>query len=406
MSAGTASNVVVVDRDAKSLDGIRSVLTQIGTRVAGETDNLATGLSMVKGLRPDILILDLPNKPESALEAIQRLKNQMPEMGIILTSNDASPQLILRCMRAGAQEFLPRPLNLRELGEAVNRLSARAVRAGTVRRQPGKVIAVFSNKGGVGVTSIATNLAASFSVNSLKTTALVDLNMQMAEVSLHLDLRPKYTLAEALNAGTLDESRLKGLLTEHACGLSLLSTPEDPIESEMITPGLLIETFVLLKSMFDVIVVDAGHLFDSRVLEVLNLADCVLVVAGLDVPTVRNTHRCLVIFDQLGFTKDKLRLLVNREQKKSKVMVEDLERLTGVKVFWQLPSDYQALISAIDAGVPAVLQDPKAKISKNIRELTDALTRVLEGTPEISNKGLDPVETGRGFFKTKIQKAG
>jgi pilus assembly protein CpaE len=126
------------------------------------------------------------------------------------------------------------------------------------------------------VTSIATNLAVSFVVNAKRTTSLVDLNMQMAEVSLHLDLRPKYTLSDALGSGHLDESRLKGLLTEHPCGLALLSTPEDPVDAEMISPELLIETFVILKSMFDVTVVDAGHVFDSRVLEVLGLSDMIL----------------------------------------------------------------------------------------------------------------------------------
>jgi pilus assembly protein CpaE len=407
VSAEAVISVVVIDRDTSVRESIRSMLTQIGTKVSGETDGLAAGLGLIKGLRPHILILELPNHPDSTLEAIQRIKNSFPEMGIIVTGGDSSPQLILKSMRAGAQEFLPRPVNLRELAEAVKRLAGRAKQAAVSKKKPGKIITIFSNKGGIGVTSIATNLAVSFAVNAKKSTSLVDLNMQMAEVSLHLDLRPKYTLADALGSGHLDESRLKGLLTEHPCGLALLSTPEDPVDAEMISPELLIETFMILKGMFDVTVVDAGHVFDSRVLEVLGLSDMILVIAGLDVPTVRNTHRCLRLFEQLNY-KEKVRLVVNREQKSSQVDLEDLEELTGYKVLRLLPSDYKALISAIDSGVPAVLHDPKAKISRGIEALTGDLIRLLEmdvlqtGTPEPAATS----EPGRRFFKSLNLKAG
>jgi pilus assembly protein CpaE len=368
-------NVVVVDRDGNSRESIKASLTQMGVRVSGESENLASGVGLIKGLCPDILVLELPGRPEPTLELIHKLKNDLPEMGIILTSQDASPDLILRSMRVGAQEFLPRPINIPELAEAVRRLAGR--QTARAERTPGKIITVFSNKGGVGVTSLATNLAVSFAKNAKMTTGLVDLNMQMAEVGLHLDITPTYTIADALGTGNLDETRLKGLLTAHSSGVQLLSTPEDPVEGEMISPGLLLEVFILLRGMFDVVIVDAGHAFDSRVLEVLGLADTILVVAGLDVPTVRNTRRCLSLFAQLGFTQDKVRLVLNRDTKKSKVTLEDLEETAGCPVFWQLPSDYKSLIDAIDSGVPAILQNPKSKISKSIEDLTYELCRLL-----------------------------
>jgi pilus assembly protein CpaE len=369
-------SIVVIDRDTNSRESIKTSLTQMGIRVSGESENLASAIGLIKGLCPDILVLDLPSRPEPTLELIHRLKNDLPEMGIILTSADSSPDLILRSMRVGAQEFLARPVNIPEMAEAVRRLSGR-VQTSHTERTPGKIITVFSNKGGVGVTSIATNLAVSLAKNAKMATALVDLNMQMAEVGLHLDLTPTYTIADALGTGNLDESRLKGLLTEHSSGVHLLSTPEDPVEGEMISPGLLLEVFILLRGMFDVVVVDAGHMFDSRILEVMGLADVILVVAGLDVPTVRNTRRCLALFAQLGYTQDKVRLILNRDTKKSKVTPEDLEETAGCPVFWQLPSDYKSLIDAIDSGVPAIMQNPKSRIAKSIEDLTYELCRLL-----------------------------
>jgi pilus assembly protein CpaE len=285
-------------------------------------------------------------------------------------------------MRAGAQEFLTRPVDTRELGEAVKRLSGVIKRSGTPRRRSGKIVTVFSSKGGVGVTSVSTNLAVSFQRNAKKRTALVDLNMQMGDVGLMLDLRPEYTITDAIGTGNLDETRLRGLMAEHDSGVHFLSTPEDPIEAEKISPGLLLEVFSLMKSMYDVIVVDAGHFFDSRVLEVLSLADTILVIAALDVPTVRNVRRCLTLFAQLGYTQEKVRLVINRHQTKSKVTAEDLEETAEAKIFWSIPNDYKPLIASIDSGVPAIVQSSKSKVSRAIEDLTYELCQ-LYGEEEV-----------------------
>jgi len=397
-------NIVVVDREMASRSTIKSTLTQMGVRVVGETEALGSGLSLVGGLRPHILIMELAGNPDQALGAVTKIKNDMPEMGVIITTRDSSPQLILRCMRAGAQEFLARPIDPRELGEAVQRLALMLQRSNNPKKQNGKIITVFSNKGGVGVTSIATNLAVSFAMNAKKTTALVDLNMQMGEVALHLDVNPRYTITDALGPGQLDESRLKGLLTEHESGVAFLTTPEDPVEAEMISPDLLLEVMSLLKGMFDIVIVDAGHSFDSRVLEVMNLADTVLVIAGLDVPTVRNIRRCLTLFEQLGYGHNKIRLLVNREQKKSRVTVRDLEETAKCRVFWQLPSDYQSLISAIDAGVPAVMQNPRARISRSIEDLTFELCQVYGmDSGDLAERVSEDVKESGGGFLAKLK---
>lgn len=376
MSGGPSVNVVVVDRDAMTRGSIKKYLGSMGVRVVGETESLASGLSLVNGLRPDVLIMDLSAQTDPTLEAVRGLKSDMPGMGIILTATDASPQLILRAMRVGAQEFLTRPIDNRELGEAINRLSGMMRRSAAPKRRSGKIVAVFSSKGGVGVTSLATNLAVSFARNCGKRTAVVDLNMQMGDVGLMLDLRPEYTITDAIGTGSLDESRLKGLMTEHESGVHLLSTPEDPVESEKISPGLLLEVFSLLKSMYDVIVVDAGHFFDSRVLEVLSLADTILVMASLDVPTVRNVRRCLTLFDQLGYTQEKVKIIVNRHQKRSKVTAEDLEETAETKIFWSIPNDYKPLIASIDSGVPAIIQSPKSKVSRAIEDLSRELIQI------------------------------
>ena len=384
MNGGQATSVVLIDRDRVARASMKGYLASLGTKVAGEADNLAAGLGLVNGLHPEILILELPLPADAALETVHALKIEHPGMGVIVTAQDASPQLILRCMRSGAQEFLTRPVDNRELGEAVRRLSGISRRNSAGRRRAGRTITVFSSKGGVGVTTVATNLAVAYAKNLKKNTVLVDLNLQMGDVGLMLDLRPEYTMADAAGPTNLDESRLKGLLTRHESGVYLLSTPEDPVEAEKVTPGALLEIFGLLRGMFDVIVVDAGHVFDSRVLEVLNLADLILVVGVLDVPTVRNVRRCLHLFQQLGYSSDKVKIVVNRYEKKTEVKSDHLEEAVESKVFWQIPNDYKTVISAIDAGNPAVLRSPRAKMSQSIDLLARELVKgSLELTPQL-----------------------
>lgn len=371
-------SVAVIEADATSRRAVTKFLNQMGLDVVAEAENLASGMSLIKGYRPDLLILELPSYADRTLMEIHKLKKSMPSLGILVVGKEASPQLILNSMRSGAQEFLTKPLDGRQLQEAVNRLSALIVRSETPRKKPGKILSVFSSKGGVGVTSIATNLAVSFAQNTEQSTVLVDLDLQMGDVGLLLDLKPEYSIIDAVSTSNLDESRLKGLLAEHSSGISLLSMPTDPVETEVISPDLLLEVFSLLKNMFDVIVVDAGHSFDSRLLEVMSLSDLILLIAGLDVPTVRNVSRCLSLFDQLGYEKDKVYMVVNREQKKSKVTIADLEEIAEMEVLMQIPGDYKSLISSIDAGIPAVMQNPKSKISKSIQVLTQELNRVLQ----------------------------
>lgn len=373
VSARTVS-VVVIDRDTAYRGSIKDFLTQLGAKVVADAENLNTGLSLVLGFRPDILVLDLPAYPDRTLEMIRDLKTNLPEIGIIVNSSESSPQLILNSMRAGAQEFLTRPLDSNQLAESIRRLASMIRRPQVVsQKRNGKIVTVFSSKGGVGVTSIAANLAVSLAANEKKKTAIVDLNMQMGDVGLLLDLRPQYTLADAVGTGNLDESRLKGLLTEHESGVAMLSTPEDPVEAEMISTDLLLEAFSLLKGMFDIVIVDAGHFFDSRVMEVMNMADTIFLIAGLDVPTVRNVRRCLNLFGNLGYGEDKVKLVANREQKKSKVTLADLEEIAEREVFLQMPSDYNSLIKSIDAGIPVVIQAPKSKISRSIQDLSQRL---------------------------------
>ena len=270
------------------------------------------------------------------------------------------------------------PLQLRELGESVNRLGGQIGMNGKGKYKGGTVVSVTSNKGGVGVTSVATNLALAYAADESKKTVLVDRKPHLGDVGVMLDLHPEYNLADAVGGPPLDESRMKGILSVHDSGLSVLTGPEDPEVAETITAVQLMEVFSLLKGMFDRVVVDAGNTIDARTLEVLDFSNVVLCVAELNVPTVRNVTRGLTLYQNLGIAREKLRLIVNSFEKKTKVSVQDLERAAEFPVFWQIPNDYKVMGTALDAGVPALLASSRSKVAKSFMDLAEQLDQVAK----------------------------
>lgn len=357
---------VLIDSDAQVRNTVKSYLTAQGVRVTGQASDLASGLQLVRGLRQGLLLLELPADSAETLEAVRRIRADAPNLGIVLTSSDLSPQLILRSMRVGAQEFLSRPIDVGELGEAVHRLADLSSPAGPEGRSRGQIVSVFACKGGAGVTSIATNLAVCLAKQEDQKAVLVDLDLQMGDAALSMDLRPAHSLAGVARGGSLDAAKLRTMLALHSSGLYVLSAPERLEDSDEISPSHVALVLGLLRRMFDWVIVDASRNFDSRAMESLSLADVVLMVASQNVSVCRNTRLGLEVLAGLGCSKDKVRLVVNRYQKRSGVSQQDLEQTVGMEVFWRVPYDDKAVSAAADSGVPVVMHAPRSEMSRGL----------------------------------------
>lgn len=368
---------IVVDSDTLSRTTISGYLANQGVRVAAAVDRISSGLNLIRGMRPQILVIELPRNPEESLESIRRIRGDYPDLGIIASAHDGSSEMILRSLRAGAQEFLGRPLDVRELGEAINRLTGLQRGPRAAARHDGRIVLLSSGKGGVGVTSVATNLALSLCGRPDSRTVLVDCGLQRSDAGLMLDLPPSRTLASLIGNGPLDEEMLGTVLASHASGLSLLSAVESSDQAQDLTPLHLVETLGLLEQMFDYVVVDAGRLEDERMAAIAGLADAVMLVTLLDVLSVRNAVKSLAFLHQVDYPEASVLLLVNRFEKKSRVTLDDLRSATGLPVFWQIPNDYGTMSLSIDAGAPAVLRSPRSLLARSFADFASALARRL-----------------------------
>lgn len=354
---------------------LRALKDHLGTNafeIVTESADLETGAHLASELRPDLLFLDLPDDGAETLEVVYRLRRELPSTGLVLVSDQASPQLILSAMRAGAHEFLTLPLQKSEFDSALERLKGMFGQRRST--EGGRVFAVYPTKGGVGASSLATNLAVALQGMPDSKTVLVDFNLQVGDLALLLDIQAQHSFAHSIGDGTIDRVKLRSMLTRHPSGLHLLTMADRPEESNFVQRDHISELVKLLRSLFDNVVVDLGRHIDERTIELLDHSDLVLLMTSLDVPTIRNTRSYLELFRRLEIPAERVQLIVNRAQENKRVSSRDLVRTVGREVLYAIPNDYAATSAAVDSGNPVVLNAPGSKLAGAYRGLAKLVT--------------------------------
>ncbi len=251
----------------------------------------------------------------------------------------------------------------------------------------GRIVTVFSPKGGTGKTVTSTNLAAAFAKFEGKRTLLLDLDLQFGDAAIMLGLEPEKTIYDLVVApGELDSEKLAGYTTRHPSGLDILPAPVRPEDAELVTETKLSRLLEVARESYDVIVVDTSPFFHGPMLATLDRTDELLLVCGLDVPTLKNVRLALQTLELLAFPQNRIRVVLNRANSKVGMKRSEVEGALEVKVRFEVPSD-RAVPIAVNRGNPAVLAESGADYSKAIREMA---------------KGLQPVEAKgqkRGLFK-------
>lgn len=221
-------------------------------------------------LRPTAAIITLGADPEPELALIKQLAHECPEMLLIGAAHEASPDTILNSLRAGAQEFLRLPVIAAEFDAVLDRTAEFAAKQATAPHRKGRVIAVFSSKGGCGTSFLAANLAIALDAPA----AIVDLNLQAGDLGFYFHLEPKFTLTNLIeNLTRMDEPLLANLLTRYSPGVSLLAAPRDVDAAIGVQAAQVREVIEVLRKRFDYVVIDLAHLFDEVTLAALDQAD-------------------------------------------------------------------------------------------------------------------------------------
>ena len=321
-------------------------------------------------LKPSAAIITLGASAEQALALMERLSIECPQTAIISAARNASPDFILRAMRSGAREFLRLPIITEELETVLDRTAEFCSTHTTKPKKKGRMIAVFSSKGGCGTSFIASNLACAMR----EPTVLVDLNLQAGDLPLFLGLDPKYSIADVVeNRARLDDTLVASYITPYSSNLSLLAAPREADSADEIEPEHVFEVLERLRENYQYVVLDPQHTFDAITLAALDQSDDIVLTLTLDIPAIRSAQRALEIFDRLGYPRSKVRVIVNRWSKQIDLDLHQVEKFLGEPVVGFVQSDYQTAVSSINLGQPLVQSNPNSRIAVEIQRIAAAI---------------------------------
>src|SRR6266568_1760592 len=331
-----------------------------------------------------VAVVDINRDPERAFAVAEQIKLRLTNVRLVMTSPTGAPDTILRAMRSGAEEFLTQPFNWAEVLKSFDTIRKKVDVHTSKGRERGHILAISSNKGGVGSTTAATNLAATL-VAQKKSVCLVDLVLQFGSVTSFLNIDASYTILDLVkNLKRIDPLFLDGSLVKHASGIRVLAEPFYAEDARRITPADIDEILDLLSQSFDLVVVDTPKEFDDMLALVLDKANLILFVTEMDVPSLKSAHRAFELFERMGVYDKKIRLILNRYVKSKLMTLESVEKALGAKVFWTLPNNYPVAIAAVNQGLSIQECDPRSDIARGYSGLTQAVlsTFTLPGAPK------------------------
>lgn len=316
----------------------------------------------------DMLVLELDeSRPQQTFTRVRELLGTSPNLEVFLTASRIDPQVLLEAFRVGVKEFLSQPLARQEMESALARFEERfSAKVAQSDRPLGRVVSVIGARGGVGVSTVATNMATSVQqAGKGESVALMDLDLHGGELGLFLDLHASQGLKHlAKDLSRLDETILRSMLVQHPSGIQLLASGYEAFDDTEYVHGSTMRVIGLLRSMYGHIVIDCGHILDPTVKEALDYSDQVIVITTLSLPAIRRTKRLLDAFTAAQYPADKVTVVVNRYTNDQKDLLNETESMLAVRMAGLIPNDYGTASEAIDHGKPFTIMAARTSIGQ------------------------------------------
>lgn len=340
-------------------------------------ENGKSGISQARTLKPDVIITDvmMPDVTGYEVTRILRREPQFAATPILVLTAQSGLQDKLKSFEVGADDHLTKPFEAAELVMRVTSLLRRveAVKSSRIEvpgREGARIIAVHSLRGGIGSSTLAVNLAIGLAGMWREPAILFDLTMTAGQVALMLNMTLKRTWADIahLNAGELDHDALSTIISGHESGLHFIAAPTFPSEAETLRPETLGVALQLAKSQYEYIVADLPHDFSEFAIQALDAADVILMVASPDMASVRAVNAALDTYEKLGYSKDKIRFILNAIFPHSNLSKDKLEAALGMNAFATIPYTRDIFVEAINLGQPPVFHKPELPISNVLED--------------------------------------
>jgi pilus assembly protein CpaE len=357
--------VIALD-DGNLRDYVRQVALSLGL-VCEPTDCVSFNELQMRLSQGQVqLILVVVGQDVVAATSAIRHASGFGTIPVLATGASQNPQFILQALRAGAREYLDQSKLRDEFGPALLKLS----KSGAVAYRPGQVIAVTAAASGAGVTTVANSLAFALGEKHPQRVVLAELGPGVPELALSLDLKPRHGVADvAHHWERLDAMMMTQTVVPHAAGVHVLAHQPETLVAEPLPPQAMQQTLLLLKVMYDYVVLDLGHVADAACLEAMGMAEHILVVVRLDVPALRLTRRLVQDLVERGVAKDRIRLVANRYGQRKQIGWKDAEQTLGMSILEYIPDDSTSLNAALNQGAPLIRAARRAGITKSFDKL-------------------------------------
>jgi pilus assembly protein CpaE len=377
--------VIVIDQDQMARSEVQKMLALSGFAVLGEGGYGIEAVSLAKETEPDVVVIAIEEPAVRALQTVEAVADLLPQSPVVAYSSIKDPSSIRKAMLAGISDYLVTPVREEDLVNSIHGVLAqeerRRARVSGEMEEPvsaGTVLTVFGAKGGIGKTTISTNLGTALVQKTGQSAAIVDLDTRFGDVAILMDIPVERSIADlALPEEEINREMLQDCLYTHNTGVTILPAPVRPTDWRSVHAGHIERVVTLLSQTYDYVILDTPGTFNDIVARALELATLVLLVATVDMASLKDTLLAIDMLRSWNFPQEKVKLVINSTNGESSVQPQEVKRMLGREVYWSIPYD-RNISTSTQLGMPVVVAKPTSKASESLVEMAHTLSGVRD----------------------------
>jgi pilus assembly protein CpaE len=391
---GEKIRVLIVDDVSETRENVRKLLQfESDVEVVGVARTGKEAIQISQDLQPDVVLMDINMPDMDGISATEAIRAKQPAVQVVILSVQGDQNYMRRAMLAGARDFLTKPPMGDELISAIRRAGAMAQSERSKSAQiavtpisgnvgtmtgygapKGKIVTIYSPKGGTGCTTLAVNLALTLN-NEDTRVALVDGNLQFGDVAVFINEQGKNTIIDlAPRADELDPEIVEEVMLKHATsGLHVLAAPSRPEYAEKVSSGQFAKVLEYLRQMYAYVIVDTAALLTDVTLSAIDVSDLIVLVTTQDIPSIKNCRLFLDLLQTLGIERDRILFVMNRYDKRINITPDRVTENLKQEIVSVIPFDEQTATKAVNRGVPFVLDSKNQPAARGVFSLAESV---------------------------------